>query len=92
MSLGSDFAFGALPVSQANANGFELLRQLSLELCLRLREEALAMRTSVAAKSSPSIRPKQLWGVWFRTQYASWTMNVRDTTSFYPPCHLRLIR
>ena len=51
MNLVSEGVFGAMPVSQANANGYELLRQLSLEFCLRSRGEALAMRTSLAAKS-----------------------------------------
>ena len=51
MNLVSEGVFGAMPVSQANSNGYELLRQLSLEFCLRSRGEALAMRTSLAAKS-----------------------------------------
>ena len=51
MNLVSEGVFGAMPVSQANANRYELLRQLSLEFCLRSRGEALAMRTSLAAKS-----------------------------------------
>ena len=51
MNLISHGVFGAMPVSQASANGYELLRQLSLEFCLRSRGEALAMRTSLAARS-----------------------------------------
>ena len=51
MNLVSEGVFGAMPVSQASSNGYELLRQLSLEFCLRSRGEALAMRTSLAAKS-----------------------------------------
>ncbi len=51
MNLISHGVFGAMPVSQASANGYELLRQLSLEFCLRSRGEDLAMRTSLAARS-----------------------------------------
>ena len=95
MSLGSDFVFGALPVSQANANGFELLRQLSLEFCLRSRGEALAMRTSLAAKSfTLSSAETTVGSVVSDTirKLASWTMNVQDTTSCYLLCHPRSTR
>ena len=44
-------AVGTLPISQANANGFELVRQLTLEFSLKTRGEALGMRSSLAAKS-----------------------------------------
>ena len=33
------------------ANGFELLRQLTLEFSLRSRSEALSLRTQIAGKS-----------------------------------------
>ena len=42
---------GMLPISQANANGFELVRQLTLEFSLKTRGEALGMRSSLASKS-----------------------------------------
>ena len=51
MSLSSDGVFGAMPVGQASAHGYEMLRQLSLEFCLRSRGEALSMRASLAVKS-----------------------------------------
>ena len=46
-----EHVIGTLPVSQANANGFELVRQLTLEFSLKTRGEALGMRSSLASKS-----------------------------------------
>ena len=51
MNLLSDGVFGSMSVSQANSNGYEMLRQLSLEFCLRSRGEALSMRAALVAKS-----------------------------------------
>ena len=45
-----DHAGGALHVGQANANGFELLRQLTNEFSLKSRGEALSLRATLAAK------------------------------------------
>ena len=42
---------GALHVGQANANGYELLRQLTVEFSLKSRGEALSLRTALAARS-----------------------------------------
>ena len=46
-----EHAVGMLPISQANANGFELVRQLTLEFSLKTRGEALGMRSSLASKA-----------------------------------------
>ena len=46
-----DQAGGALHVGQANANGYELLRQLTVEFSLKSRGEALSLRTGLADRS-----------------------------------------
>ena len=46
-----EHVIGTLPVSQANANGYGLVRQLTLEFSLKTRGEALGMRSNLASKS-----------------------------------------
>ena len=50
MSLQS-FGSSGMHAGEANANGYELVRQLTLEFSLRSRAEALTVRASLASKS-----------------------------------------
>ena len=50
MSLQS-FGSGMTQIGEANANGYELVRQLTLEFSLRSHAEALTVRAALASKS-----------------------------------------
>ena len=45
------FGGSSMSIGEANANGYELVRQLTLEFSLRSRSEALNVRASLASKS-----------------------------------------
>ena len=45
------FGGSSMNIGEANANGYELIRQLTLEFSLRSRSEALNVRASLASKS-----------------------------------------
>ena len=71
---------------EANANGYELVRQLTLEFSLRSRAEALTVRASLASKTFTLSSSETSPGSMVSDTIRRWILNVPVTPSSLPLC------